>query len=183
MGLGLDKLNPRWLLDLPDGAHDTLAALLECVERRLAWPTAMLDNLVALLHKNEQADRPITLTQGLYRLWGRVRKSQVTSWTRARAGHWDRAVSGSAPLRAALMRQVKLDIATAQQIPWTEILWDINKFYDSVNLGVVAEVGYKQDYPLINLFLGLRVAAGPRRIKTDVCVSDVLIPTVSLIAG
>ena len=183
VGLGLDKVNPRWLLDLPDGAHDTLVALLECIERRLAWPTAMLENLVALLHKSEVADRPITLTQSLYRLWGRVRKCQVTSWTRAGAGHWDAAVSGSSPLRAALMRQVKLEIATAQQIPWAEILWDINKFYDSVNLGVVAEVGFKQDYPLINLFLGLQMAAAPRRIKTDVCVSEVLKPTVSLIAG
>ncbi len=77
VGLGLDKVNPRWWLDLPEGAHDTLVALLECVERKLAWPTAMLENLVALLHKNEQADRPITLTQGRYRLWGELGRARL----------------------------------------------------------------------------------------------------------
>ena len=121
-------MNPRWWLDLPEGAHETIAALLEQIEDKLAWPTPMLENLVALLYKSEQSDRPITLTQGLYRLWGRVRRSQVGHWSRARAGHWDRAVSGSSPLRAALLRQAKLEIATAQQIPWTGILWDTNNF-------------------------------------------------------
>jgi hypothetical protein len=128
IGLGVDQVNPKWWLDLPEGGHRDLVLLLETIEERLAWPTPMLQNLVALLHKGAQADRPITPTQSLYRLWGSVRKCQVGRWSRERAGHWDRAVAGSSPLRAALLRQVKLELASAQGLSRCELLWGINNF-------------------------------------------------------
>ena len=78
----------------------------------------MLQNLVQLIHKSVAADRPITLTQGLYRLWSRVRRSEVATRTATGAGHWDRAVAGSAPLCAALLRQVRLEMTSAQEFMW-----------------------------------------------------------------
>ena len=114
VGLGVDQQNPRWWRDLPSGSIQTLILLLESVGEALAWPLQMRPDLVQLIFKTREADRPITLTQGLYRLWTRVRRSNVASWTRARAGFWDKAVAGSAPLRAALLRQVRLEMATTQ---------------------------------------------------------------------
>jgi hypothetical protein len=35
-----------------------------------------------------------------------------------------------------------------------ELLWDLTKFYDFVDLQVIAEVGAAQDYPLYSLALG-----------------------------
>ncbi len=53
-----------------------------------------------------------------------------------------------------------------------------------MNLAVVAEVGYEQAYPLVkNLLLGLSLAAAPRRVRTDQCVSTLIAPNRSLIAG
>ena len=107
----------------------------------MRWPTQLQLNVVQLIHKSVEADRPIARTQGLYRLWSRVRRCEVGAWARERAGHWDRAVQGSAPLRAALLRQARLEIATSQQFNWVELLWDLTKFYDFVDLQVVADVG------------------------------------------
>jgi hypothetical protein len=64
-----------------------------------------------------------------------------------------------------------------------ELLWDLTKFYDYVNLEAVAQVGEQQDYPLTCLVMGLPMAAAPRRVRADQCVSDVLYPTRSLAAG
>ena len=48
---------------------------------------------------------------------------------------------GSSPLRAALMRQIKLESASALNLSWSEILWDLTKFYGCVGLAEVASVG------------------------------------------
>ena len=77
-----------------------LAELLMRIETELTWPTAVLENVAQLLSKTSTADRPITLTHALCRVWGRLRKSAVSSWSRAKAAHWDRAVAGSCALRA-----------------------------------------------------------------------------------
>ncbi len=183
VGLGADSQNPRWWRSLPSGASQHLITLIEAIEEELVWPTPMTLNVVQLIHKSVEADRPITLTQGLYRLWSRLRRKDVAAWTRQRAGHWDRAVAGSAPLREALLRQAKLELATVQQFSWVEVLWDLTKFYDFVDLRVVADVGLAQDYPIVCLALGLQMAAAPRRLRADQCVSGCMVPTRSLIAG
>jgi hypothetical protein len=183
VGQGADCQNPRWWRSLPAGAHQHLIILLTAIEDELVWPTAMTLNIVQLIHKGVEADRPITLTQGLYRLWSRIRRRDVAAWTQEHAGHWDRAVAGSAPLRAALIRQAKLELATVQRFSWVEVLWDLTKFYDFVDLQVVADVGLAQSYPIVSLALGLEMAAAPRRIRADGCISECLVPTRSLIAG
>ena len=157
IGVGADVINLRWWRQLPDGAAQMLADLLNMVESQLTWPTAVLLTVVQLLHKDAAADRPITLTQGLYRLWGRVRKCRIREWSTSRAGFWDRAVAGSAPLRAALLCQIKLEGASALGISWAEALWDLTKFYDHVGLEEVATVGLALEYPVVNLLLGLQI--------------------------
>ncbi len=183
IGLGVDQQNPRWWRGLPQGALGALLAVLQRAERVLAWPTPLQLNLAQLIFKDEAADRPITLTQGLYRLWTRCRRKDVAAWSAERAGHWDRAVAGSAPLRAALLRQVRLEMATAQGFSWIELLWDLTKFYAFVSLDAVARIGVQQDYPLVCLVLGLQMAAAPRRIRAEQSISDVIFPTRSLAAG
>jgi hypothetical protein len=165
VGLGIDKQNPRWWRDLPEAGHDALCRLLNQVEESLTWPSAMRQCLVALLPKTTSADRPITLTPGLYRLWSRVRRSSVAAWTSQWAAHWDMAVAGSSPLRAAIMRQLRLEVASALGMSWAEMLWDISKFYDAVDLATVARVGADLQYPLTELLLGLQMATAPRRIR------------------
>ncbi len=75
VGMGPDQQNPRWWLGLPEEAHAQLAAVLEEVEAKVTWPTPTLETVVQLLPKTTIADRPITLTQGLYRVWGRLSRN------------------------------------------------------------------------------------------------------------
>ena len=65
------------------------------------------------------------------------------------------------------------------------MLWDIEKFYDHVQLHQVVEVAMSDgvEYPLIPLALGLMMHMAPRRVSTDGVISERLWPTRSLIAG
>ena len=155
---------------LPEGSLGDLCELINLVEARQTWPSAVRVCLVQLLPKAATADRPITLTQGLYRLWGRIRRPTVAAWSAERAAHWDRAVAGSAPLRAAILRQLNLEAASAVGISRCEVLWDLAKFNDTMGLAEVATVGAKLEYPLVCLLLGFQMAATPRRVRADQCV-------------
>ncbi len=68
VGLGGDRTNPRWFLQLPEAGLRELAGVLRTVEERLCWPQSMMEVVTQLLHKSTAADRPISLTQCLYRV-------------------------------------------------------------------------------------------------------------------
>jgi hypothetical protein len=155
------------------------------VETHLCWPQAVQEVVTQLLHKSVAADRPISLTQGLYRIWGVARRDQVSRWSAGKARHWDRAVAGSSALRAAILRQTRLEIASSQSFAWGQILWDVEKLYDHIQMAQVVEVALSDgvEYPLIPLVLGLMMHSAPRRVSTDTAVSEKLWPLRSLIAG
>ena len=59
-----------------------------------------------------EGERPIGLTAMLYRLALRLRKALVSEWDDKRAGFWDDAVKGSSPLRAAILRSLRVEVST-----------------------------------------------------------------------
>ena len=72
---GLDMWHPRQWDGLPVEAKADLTNLLREVERKQTFPAQALANAIVLVPKpSGDGDRPICLTPGLYRLWGRVRK-------------------------------------------------------------------------------------------------------------
>jgi hypothetical protein len=80
-------------------------------------------------------------------------------------------------------RQASQEVGGALGLATGQILYDIEKFYDSVDLSVVVRVGYNVQYPLLQLALGILMHQAPRRIITEAGVSDLLWPKRSLIAG
>jgi hypothetical protein len=66
---------------------------------------------MAPLPKPGGGERTIGLTSGLYRLYMRLRKPSISTWESQHAGHWDQAVKGSSALRAAILREVRNDLA------------------------------------------------------------------------
>ncbi len=110
----------------------------------------------------------------------------MARWSAAKSQFWDKAVAGSSALRAAVLRQTRLEGAWAQNFAWGQVLWDIEKFYDHIEAEQVVEVALSDGvyYPLIPLILGLMMHAAPRRVATEGgAVSKKMWPTRSLIAG
>ena len=74
-GLGGDAWSPEALALLPDEAWDDLASLLNQCEQTGTFPLQLLANVVALIPKPDEGERPITLLPYLIRLWGKARGS------------------------------------------------------------------------------------------------------------
>ena len=183
--MGCDRQNPRWWRQLPELGIRQLADVLECVERHLAWPVATQELIVQLLPKNAVVDRPVTLTQALYRVWGRVRRAPISGWAAEKAPFWDKVVTGYSALRAALLRQASMDIASTLRFSWDSALYDIEMFSDSISLETVVETTMRLDvdYPLDVLALALQMHSAPRRVATENAVSELIWPKKSLMAG
>ena len=99
----------------------------------------------------------------LYRIWSRTRKGFATEWCGAKAGFWDDAVRGSSPLQAALRRLVADELTqhTENQEACT-VLFDVESFFDSISLSLVARAGLKLAYLPVLLGLALLTYAGVR---------------------
>eukprot|EP00959_Pyramimonas_sp_CCMP1952_P096900 2025388-Pyramimonas_sp.AAC.1 len=61
-----------------------------------------------------------------------MRRDGVSRWAAGEGGarFWYKAVRGSSALRAAIARQLQLEVSTIQGFSWAEILWDLEKLYD-----------------------------------------------------
>eukprot|EP00959_Pyramimonas_sp_CCMP1952_P158147 3307266-Pyramimonas_sp.AAC.1 len=103
--VGADQPNPNCWRTLPQEGLGDLLELLRGIERAVTWPPQVCLNLAQRIHKSQVADRPITLTQGLHRRWGRTRRREIADWSAQRTQYWDKVVRGSSSLRAALIRQ------------------------------------------------------------------------------
>ena len=64
-----------------------------------------------------------------------------------------------------------------------EILWDLEKFYDTLNPAVMAKIALSLQYPVIPLYLGLLVHRAARVIRLQGCFSDFVVPKISILAG
>ena len=64
------------------------------------------------------------------------------------------------------------------------MLWDMDKFYDSINLLVLARELLRRDHPPELLILGMLAHAAPRILKAGPCLSEMIQSTGnSMLAG
>ena len=57
-----------------------LRQILKYYELHGILPAQMIQSLIVMLPKNEQCERPITLTSTVYRLWCKLRKDLMDQW-------------------------------------------------------------------------------------------------------
>ena len=182
-GVGSDVWSVRQWHSAPHEGKQMLTDILNDVERTLTFPAQVLLNVIALLGKPQGGERPITLTTAPYRLYSKIRKTFVTEWEATRAGFWDSAVKGSTPLRAALIRELYNEVAVYMGLAVAQILWDMEKFYDLLNPGVMAKLALQLEYPVVPLYLGLLVHRAARVLSLKGCFSEPHLPETSILAG
>ena len=141
------------------------------MEKGIRVPKIFKQALVALLGKPGGGERPIALLPMLYRVWMRLRKSLVTGWDDKKHEFWDTAVTGSSPLQATYRRLCMDETAVLQKASVASCLWDMAKFYDSIDWRVLAVQAPKHGYPIRVLAIGMIVHASPRMLKDRHAVS------------
>ena len=163
--MGCDFWEAINLRRLSDEALDALANLLNTIEKEVAWPHQMLFNMVVLMGKPTGGCRPIALMPMLYRIWTKVRKPDMQQWEAAHVGKWDAAVKGSSALRAAVAGAFMDELASYSGEDVLTILWDLEKFYDNIDILRLIDRACEMEYPIIALALGVQMHMGPRVLK------------------
>ena len=67
--------------------------------------------------------------------------------------------------------------------PAVQLCWDMEKFFDTIDPGMVAKEGRKLGYPVTELYLGILVHRGSRVLRANGAVSDYVTPGCSILAG
>ena len=140
-------------------------------------------NLICLLPKPNGGDRPICLATLLYVIWSGIRSPGVKTWDAERAGHWDDAVRGSSALRAALKRRILDECAVLHGKCTAGIYWDVEKFYDNIDIVKLATLAQTYEYPIAVSSLDLQVHVAPRVVRWAGYYSETTPIFSSILAG
>jgi hypothetical protein len=107
----------------------------------------------------------------------------VAKWEEAKAGFWNAAVKGSEALRTAIGRAVKNEVCVELNKPAVQICWDMEKFYDTIEPGLVAKEGRKLGYPIKELYIGILIHRSSRILRAKGGISRYITPGCSILAG
>ena len=161
----------HWVLKhwayLPDEALRQLALIIFMMEQG-AVPAQALLVYIGLIPKPAGGERPIGLTAMLYRLALRLRKALVSEWDDKHAGFWDDAVKGSSPLRAAILRSLRVEVSSLLGLEAVGILWDVSAFFDSILLAILTPLALEQGFNPWLLGMAIRTHMGPRAFKEGI---------------
>ena len=129
-GTGMDLWSPHDVANTTDEGLEELAEIYTGIEKSCTWPLQTFLNIIGLMGK-ENGTRPIGLMPMIYRIWSKMRRSDVRLWEDIWAGPWDAAIRGSSGLRAAIMATFVEEVASYNHETIITILWDMEKFYDN----------------------------------------------------
>ncbi len=182
-GLGSDQWSPRAILALPAKGRMALAHMLRTIERVACWGWQMYVVVIGMLGKAGGGERPIGLLTMVARIWTRIRKPLASGWCSALAGFWDDAVAHHSSLRAAMRRCVQNEAAHVLGLDVANILWDAEKYYDSLSIAILAGLAKELAYPATLLRLSLLMDLGTRFLKAGRAFGNARTPSNSIIAG
>ena len=165
-------LPPRCFKDLPTSGRARLAELTRKYETELRIPWQTILSITCLIKKpgrSRTGDRPITKISCFIRGWLRSRKDVTADWCDRRAGHWDNAIRGFSALRAALCRAMRDEAARWGGQFRACMYWDLEKSYDSLDLGLLVLLSLRLDFPAPPLYVCTLFYWGARVLVVDDC--------------
>ena len=182
-GQGLDRLGPRVLKSLPLDARMAFVELFRKIESGLLWPWQMLAAKVVLIAKADGGCRPIALLMMLYRWFLRIHRVHTRRWTADKAAFWDHAIASSSALRSATLTALRVEMAELAGFDWAVVLWDLTKFYDTVDLAALSRAVVSRAYPSRIAYLCLTMYQAPRVLFAHGSYSQWIAPQDSMLPG
>ena len=119
----------------------------------------------------------------LFRLWSKSRGIYRSSWDDTHSGFWDDAVRGSSALQAALRRNISNEISSHLGHHNITTLWDIEKFYDSIDIVELLKLARNMNYPSLLLALVVQLYLCPRILVVNNCYHTGIVPYNAVLAG
>ena len=181
---GADFWTSTQLRHLPYEVMRPFAAVLTGVQRNLRWPIQVVMNLGSLIPKpNSKGQRPISKTPFLYRIWCILRNETIKQWDVANIPPWDTASPGHSAETAAGARLWMMELAHLSGNSAAALLWDLDKFFDTIDLKDVRRNAVERDYPRRELCLAIAMHRAPRVLQMAGVSSCAILPLLSILQG
>ena len=182
---GLTGLTFSAVRNLPDQAYEQLAIALNEVEASGRIPIHWRHHQVCMIPKNEEIERPITLTCITYRLWCSVRYDVVQKWISEVGINavWDRATPGNTCLEVGIARLVRAETSRCNGKHRVAVLFDLSNFYDLVDFELLEERIITYGFPARVAALVVQTYRAARHIEAEDILSEVIYPRTGMLAG
>ncbi len=183
-GISLDHVRPRLVSWLSSGAKEGLAQLLNVIESSGRWPAMLRGTVAVALSKKGGGSRLIGIILAIYRIWSRVRYTDVQCELEARlARPFLSAAPGEGAARAAAVASLVSEGAHGRGESAATTMADIAKFYEQIGHDELSQGAAAFGLPQAITSLALHQYSGPRRLRVGKAHSHEVYPTRSLIPG
>ena len=161
--LGADLWEVGALRVLPDVVLTHFLGWLRLCQRQGCWPDGFRQNIMAMIPKPLVPDlRCVGKAPMLYRMWGACRREGVVSWETESLAPWDMSRKGVSALDVAYHRVVMAEACHATDMAFAAVLWDFEKFFDTLDTGWLIQEAVALGFPLVDLQLGLHMHLAPQ---------------------
>ena len=120
---------------------------------------------MATLPKKDNGTRTVAIAATVYRLLMELDNAEVAKFEKDNAFEFDSAKAGASAVTAAEDRALETELATMEGKHIMVVLWDLMKFFDTINVEILFQEVAKVGFPLRQLLLSTVVHHSPRRLK------------------
>jgi hypothetical protein len=172
--IGCDSWALREIALMPDAVLYSLGELLSGIQNSAIPPLQMMCNIMATLPKKDGGTRTVAIASTLYRLLMQLDNDSMQEFENRVAYSKDSAKAGASAVDAAEDRALEAEIAAASGKQTIVLLWDIKKFFDSIDIPILFEKARQMGFPLRQLLLSVIVHQSPRRLKLGKAIGEAI---------
>ena len=180
--LGCDMWSRSELLGLPDIALKGISCSLDMSIANMVWPHRQLLSLSPCLGKPGGGVRTKCKTPMTYRM-ALGANATIALWEKNNMQTYDTATKGSSALTAALIRNVRAEIADWLNMLPATIFNDYRKLFDTMDIETLIQAAVECNFPLQELVLCMSQHLAPRIIQVAGCSSEPISIFKSILAG
>ncbi len=182
--IGADAVALEDILGASDESLEELCRIMHSTVRKLAMPRQTFMVLISLLGKKLGGSRGIAVCTTFYRLLLAVLKGEVREWDVDIGLEGDSALPGRSPLEETAWRHLMMEQASLRGKFVGQLLWDLAKFFDSLNIPLLIKRAEELHFPIDQLVLGMQAHRAPRVLRVNGCCAEPIAATgASILAG
>ena len=169
---GSDGWSLKEIALTPDPVLVSLAGIVSDMRDTTVPPLQTMLNIMASIPKKDGGSRTVAIATTLYRLLMEMDNEEVAEFEAKNAYQNDSAAAGASAVAAAEDRAVEAELARLSGLVTISTLWDLRKFFDSIDIEVLIQLARDLGFPLKQLAVSLIVHQAPRRLKLGKALGD-----------
>ncbi len=168
---------------LSDQALETVADIMELLERTGELPLQLDLIEMPMIEKSRGGHRAVASLVGLYRLWAKLRKPIVAQWEARNDRPFLAAGKGKSPQAAVWRQACRAEASVGEGRFSASLLWDLFAFFEAVKRVPLWHRAVRLQFPITILRVALTVYGSARMLSLGGALSAPLRAEDGVLAG